>query len=83
MLLDVMMVGQREELKRRHMGNLIWCVARFVQPDADLPSYADFAERLDRDTYGTHREVNVGEAIENMISTFLPKRGETNGAETV
>lgn len=78
MLLDVMLVGQREELKRRHMGNLLWCVARYVQHDANLPSYADFAERLERDTYGTHREVNVGNAIETMIATFLPKRGETD-----
>ena len=76
MLLDVMLVDRREEMKRRHMGNLVWYVARYLHPDAGIDSYASFADRLDADAYGRKGADNVGEVIEDMISHFLPKRGD-------
>ena len=80
-----MLHDRREELKRQHLGNLVWYVARYLHPDAGIEPFSDFCERLEQDPHGRGSGSNEAAvaAVENMILTFLPKRGDASGDKIV
>lgn len=78
-LQSVLLYERREELKRQHLGNLVWYVARYLHPGADIELFSTFCDRLEQDPHGVGRAEKeaVVEAVESMILAFLP-RGEPN-----
>ena len=78
MLADVALFERNNEMKARYIGDLVWCVARFVQNGDGVMPYSDFAEKLETDPTGKNQKDAVKNAIDNMVLTFLPNRGEQN-----
>ena len=78
MLADIALFERNKEVKQRYIGDLVWCVARFVQNGDCMMPYSDFAERLETDPTGKKQEDHVKSAIDTMVLTFLPKRGDAN-----
>ena len=65
---------QKEETKRRFLGNTLCCMLWALAPKMERESYAEFAQRLDDASNGAVSDLRTGKEIVDDLIARLRKR---------